>query len=267
MYLYNSDIYRYLGNIKAEREKNYTMDSLFSPLVSKVLSTATLILTVALLIFGNIFPSADWLETAWVAMGILYITLIVESTVEIIRLYTNKADFSRAPIPKSLQPKPFRYEQRRCMKQYLVLRCQQLIEQGFHRGLEYASTNIGPMCKQFAKCVPYLVCVSEFAIPTATEGFGSTGPLTKYYINNWLYTDLAYPVQTKFDVAYEWTWHMHQQMLHDGVISTNPYKQRTINITNATTYAAMGGDLSVHAITDFTGSKKPLIELENPRME
>jgi hypothetical protein len=35
MYLYNSDIYRYLGNIKAEREKNYTMDSLFSPLVSK----------------------------------------------------------------------------------------------------------------------------------------------------------------------------------------------------------------------------------------
>ena len=209
-YVYNSDIYIYLSDLKEEMNRNNVIKPFLSRNFFQGLCLVTYFGTFCGLYFMD-FLLSDY-SWVWILLSLSYCIILFDVIIELLRLWTNKADLNRVKVPHSLQ-------QTRGMWKFL--------------------TRTGPACAKIAAGVGTLVAISEVGYPMASGGPLKIGLLTHYHVNNQLYTDLAFPVETRFDITYEYAWHLNEQNVNQGVKEYNPLKKRTFNITSPSELAKL----------------------------
>ena len=210
-YIYNSDIYIYLSDLKEEMSRNYVIKPFLPHRVFQGLCLITYIGTLGGLYFMYfLFFNHSWF---WVVLSIFYLIILCDIFIELLRLWTNKADLNRVRVPHSLQQT---------------------------RGMWKLLTKVGPTCAKTITGVGTLVATSEVGYPMMSGGPLTIGPLTHYHVNNHLYTDLACPIVTRFDITYEHAWHINEIEVQEGRLAKNPLGKRTHAITTVSQLVKMG---------------------------
>jgi len=212
-HVFDSDITRYYGQLKYIKEQHDIMSPLLSPLVYKTLFFLYFFVALFLLQSTNPVLVALWHSS-------FFCLFTTNFGVEVYRAATNTADLSVVPEPKSL----IGTIPRRCLS-----------------GLIRMFTKFGAAC---ATSAPGFVSVGGFVevgFPTLTGSLNEAGPLTRYYVNNHLYDDLACPVETRADIAYESVWHGMERDVYEGRREFNTLPKRNINIRNPQDLMQLGG--------------------------
>lgn len=212
-YVYNSDIYIYLSDLKNEFEKHHVITPILSRTNFAILSWLSLIGTLSALHFIDFH--SPYAVSVWSTLSIVYILLICDVIMEIIRIWTNKANLTKVKVPFSLQQT---------------------------RGMWQVLSKVGPACVKVAVVVAPTLGLLEIGYPLVSGGPNNLGPLTTYYVNNQLYSDLEYPIKTRFDVMYEHAWHLEEQNIKDGCLDSNSLTKRTFSITKPSQLLKLGLD-------------------------
>jgi hypothetical protein len=209
-YIYNSDIYIYLSDLKEEMNRNHVIKPFLSRNLFQGLCLITYIGTLSGLYFmDSFFSNYSWV---WTVLSLFYLIILSDVLIELLRLWVNKADLNKVKVPHSLQQT---------------------------RGLWKFLAKAGPTCAKLAAGSGTLVAMSEVGYPMISGGPLKIGPLTHYHVNNHLYTDLAFPIETRGDIAYEHAWHLNEQNVNQGVKEYNSLKKRTFNITSPSELAKL----------------------------
>lgn len=173
-YIYKSDIYNYMTNLKIELSKN----NVIKPLLSKNTSTYlfwSYFLLVTLFI-SNFSILIGYKKFIFSLIIILTVIVFIDSLNELLRLLLNKSDLSRVYVPHSLQQTRYFWE---------VL------------------AKLTPVCTSFSKVTLSFLIGSEVVYPSIFGDGQELGPITKIIGNKYIHPDCNIPIETRFDMQYE----------------------------------------------------------------
>ena len=163
-YVYDSDIYRYLNDLKFEYERNH----IIKPFLTY---NQVSIVYICLVITFCFRPFESF---SLISFSFLSALLIIDALNIFLRSLTNKAELKNVKPPISLMQKRFVFT---------------------------TLTKLVPHCAAASRLVIGMGVTTEIAYPSI---FGNgIGPVTKFVGNNILYTDLKVPIATKLDSMYE----------------------------------------------------------------
>jgi len=165
-YVYDSDIYRYLNDLKFEYERNH----IIKPFLTYNQVNMVYICLVITLCFRP-FESFSL-----ISFSFLSALLIIDSLNIFLRSLTNKAELKNVKPPISLMQTRF---------VFTIL------------------TKLIPNCAAASRFVIGMGVTTEIAYPSMLGDGNCIGPVTKFIGNNILYTDIKIPVETKLDSMYE----------------------------------------------------------------
>lgn len=165
-YVYDSDIYRYLSDLKFEYERNH----IIKPFLTYNQVNMVYICLVITLCFRP-FESFSLISFSFFCA-----LLIMDSLNIFLRSLTNKAELKNVKPPISLMQTRFVFT---------------------------TLTKLIPHCTAASRFVIGMGGTTEIAYPLILGDGNSIGPATKLIGNNILYTDVKVPVETKLDSMYE----------------------------------------------------------------
>jgi len=165
-YVYDSDIYIYLNDLKFEYERNH----IIKPFLTYNQVT---IIYICLVITFCFQPFESF---SLISFSFLSALLIIDSLNIFFRSLTNKAELKNVKPPISLMQTRFVFT---------------------------TFTKLIPNCVAASRFVIGTGIATEIVYPVVLGDGNRIGPVTKFIGNNILYTDLQVPVLTKLDSMYE----------------------------------------------------------------
>jgi hypothetical protein len=165
-YIYNSDIYIYLNELKIEYERKH----IIKPFLTSNQST---LITFSLLFFICI---KDYNPFIFCFISCFACLLILDAINVFGRSLTNKAELNQVKVPVSLKQTRFMFT---------------------------AFTKFTPNCVALGKLVVGSLTCSELVYPAVVGNGNTLGPVMKIIDNNLLHPDLKLPIETKLDHCYE----------------------------------------------------------------
>lgn len=173
-YVYNSDIYNYIYNLRIELNKN----SIIKPFLKTSQSMYIFwlyffLVTLFLSNFAFVIPYRKMLLSL---ITVLTIIVFMDCINEIFRAIINKADLNRVYTPHSLKQTRFMWK---------------------------AIAKIMPACISFGKLVTATLVGTEVVGPSIVGDGQLIGPVTKTVVNNHMYPNCEVPLETRYDVQYE----------------------------------------------------------------
>jgi hypothetical protein len=211
-YVYNSDIYIYLSDLKKAREECFIIKPLLSDLQSGILFWLSFVLFLGITYFG--------LGQSNLLNGLLLLcfsTLLLNGFNEILRNLTNKAELSRVAVPPSLQ-------QRRFMPT-----------------IAQFGAKAAPLCGNALRTVGAGIGISEVALPFVTGGPNNIGPITRWATNKmYAGNKMTCPINTRLDVMAEHAWNVNQQNIDAGLLKQHTTSKRMYSLTTPSQLAQLG---------------------------
>lgn len=173
-YIYTSDIYKYIINLRIELNKN----NIIKPFLNKTHSTYLFwaYFFLVMLSMSKLSILMDYKQVIFSLIVILTMIVFMDAINELIRLMTNKSELSRVYTPHSLQQTRFVWQ---------------------------AFAKLTPICTSVGKVALTCAATSEVVYPTIFGNGQSLGPVTKMVANQHMYPDCNVPVETRFDMQYE----------------------------------------------------------------
>jgi len=168
-YIYDSDIYLYLGRLKYEYERHH---------VIKPFLTLTQITLIYISLAASFcLQSFDFFKPFYLSVfSILFALLILDSLNIFLRSLTNKAELKNIKPPPSLMQTRFM----------------------FITFIKYI-----PYCVAGSRLVVGTLALTEIAYPMGCASNNRIGPITRLWTNKVLYPELTIPLETRLDVMYE----------------------------------------------------------------
>ena len=216
-YIYDSVIYHYYATLRKEYEANFT----FEPLVTESTRQIGFLVIYTLILFLSIFRYNDFSGKHQIGLLLCMIgtIFIVDVIYELIRIATNKTDFSKIQMPISSFSKSGSIYtcQRRTMYTMIV-----------QKFVKY-----GPACIHVTKAISAGVGIVEFGHPTVFAP-GKLGPLTKFTANEILYKNegLQCPIVTTQDMIYECNRQLIEEGVANGSRQSNYMPKRTFSFVS-----------------------------------
>tara|TARA_R110001592_G_scaffold150202_5_gene376019 strand:- start:4461 stop:5318 length:858 start_codon:yes stop_codon:yes gene_type:complete len=173
-YIYTSDIYQYISNLRIELNKNNIIKPFLKKTHSTYLFWAYFLLII--LFISNFSILVGYKQVIFFLIVILTMVVFMDAINELIRLLTNKSELSRVYTPHSLQQTRFVWQ---------------------------ALAKLTPVCTSFGKVALTCLVGSEVAYPIIFGNGQSLGPITKTVANQYMYPDCNLPIETRFDMQYE----------------------------------------------------------------
>lgn len=216
-YIYDSHTYQYYAALRKEYDSNFTFEPFFTESTRRI----GFIVIYSLMLFLSIFRENEFSGKHQIGLLLCMVGMIfiMDVIYELIRMATNKADFSKIQIPVSTYGKvdSIYASQRRTMYTMVV-----------QKFVKY-----GPTCINVTKAVSAGIGVLEYGYPTVFAP-GHLGPLTKFAANQILYKNegLQYPITTQQDMIYEYNRQLIEQGVADGSRKHNYMPKRTFSFVS-----------------------------------